>query len=361
MGLARRLPGHFYEATAARILATLGRGAEAGLELERVLPQVLAGDGPRWLGATADLSVVAAHVGNASAAARLYEALSPYAGRLVVWAGANSTWGPVSHYLGVLANQLGSLDAAAAHFDRAITMEERMGALPFLAHSLTGLAATLASRGAPGDLDRASESNRRARWIAEQLGMTVLLERLAPSPDEWSLVRDGDLWLLETGEERTRLPDIRGVQYLRALLAAPGQDISALDLVAGGAGLVASPAGPVLDPVALRAYRRRLAELDGELDSADRAGDPGRAERAAAEREALIVELGRATGTAGRRRQISAESERARVNVTRTVRAAVDSIAAGAPRAAAHLQASLRTGRACRYQPAPGGPVRWRV
>ena len=58
--LARRLPGHFFEATAARILAGLGRITEAGVELERLLPRLLAGSGPRWLGAVADLSVVAA-------------------------------------------------------------------------------------------------------------------------------------------------------------------------------------------------------------------------------------------------------------------------------------------------------------
>ena len=55
------------------------------------------------------------------------------------------------------------------------------------------------------------------------------------------------------------------------------------------------------------------------------------------------------------------EAERARVNVTRTLRAAVERIAADAPRAAAHLDASLHTGRLCRYQPVPGGPARWRV
>jgi len=47
--------------------------------------------------------------------------------------------------------------------------------------------------------------------------------------------------------------------------------------------------------------------------------------------------------------------------VTRTLRAALDRIAAAAPAAGAHLSASVRTGRACRYQPAPGGPVRWRL
>jgi tetratricopeptide (TPR) repeat protein len=160
---ARRQPGHLYEATAARILVTLGRTAEAGAELDRLLPRALAASGPRWLGAMADLSVVAAAVGHADAAARLLGALSPYRGRLVVWGGANSAWGPVSHYLGLLAAAMGKAEDAVRHFEEAIELEEQIGALPYLAHSLDGLATSLTSRAAAGDAERASESRTAPR------------------------------------------------------------------------------------------------------------------------------------------------------------------------------------------------------
>jgi hypothetical protein len=62
---------------------------------------------------------------------------------------------------------------------------------------------------------------------------------------------------------------------------------------------------------------------------------------------------------AGRPRRATADAERARVNVTRTLRATIDRVAAAAPIAGAHLDASIRTGMLCRYQPAPGGPDRW--
>lgn len=141
----------------------------------------------------------------------------------------------------------------------------------------------------------------------------------------------------------------------------PGRDIPALDLAAGGAGLAATGTGPSLDRAAQAAYRRRLTELDAELDAADRAGDDQRAARADAERQALLGELRRASGLGGRPRTASPEAERARVNVTRTLRATIDKIALAAPGCAAHLRASVHTGRACRYQPAPGGPSRWHV
>ena len=358
---ARRQPGHLFEATAARILCSLGREAEAGAELDRLLPRALAGSGPRWLGSIADLAVVAAGVRSTAAAGRLLEALRPYRGRLVVWAGANTAWGPVSHYLGLLAAALGQTEDAIRYFEEAIDLEQQIGALPYLAHSLNGLADALAVGNGGDDAGRPLEYRRRARQIAERLGMTVLLERLVRPADEWTLARDDQDWLLEAGQERARLRDSRGLHYLRALLAAPGQDIRALDLVAGGAGLAGAGMGPVLDAAARDAYRRRVAALTARLDAADRAGDSAAAEHIEAERRALLAELRRAAGLGGRGRVVAPEAERARVNVTRTLRATIERIAPAAPHAAAHLRASICTGGACRYQPGPGGPARWHV
>jgi tetratricopeptide (TPR) repeat protein len=361
LAAARRQPGHLFEAMAARILLLAGRNAEAAAELDRLLSRALSGSGPRWLGALADLAVVAAGVGDTAAAALLYDALTPYRGRLVVWAGASTAWGPVSHYLGLLADALGKTEDAVRHFEEAVELEQRIGALPYLAHSLSGLADALAGRDGAGDAARAAEHRRRARQIAERLGMTVLLEHLVRPADEWTLARDGQDWLLEAGPERARLRDGRGLHYLRALLAAPGRDVRALDLVAGGAGLTGAGMGPMLDAAAREAYRARLATLTAGLDAADRAGDLVAAEQIEAERRALLAELRRATGLGRRDRLVAPEAERARVNVTRTLRAAIERIAPAAPHAAAYLRASIRTGRACRYEPAPGGPARWHV
>jgi hypothetical protein len=191
--------------------------------------------------------------------------------------------------------------------------------------------------------------------------MSALLARIAPPADEWRLTRDGDDWLLSAGTEQVRLRDSRGISYLRALLASPGRDVSALELAGGGASLAAPSSAPAIDDAALQAYRRRLAELDADMDVADRRGDAALAERAEAERQAIVDELRRATGLRGRPRTASPEAERARVNVTRTLRATLERIAEHAPRAGAHLHASIRTGGTCRYQPGSGGPSRWSV
>ena len=341
LGLARRLPGHFYEASAARALAELGRDAEALLEVERLMPAVLGGTGPRWLGAVADLAFVVSRSGDAATAQALFDVLRPYRKRLVVWGGANTIAGPVDDLLGRLADRLGRRDEALSYFDDAIALEQRIGALPWLC-------GTLIARGGVGDL-------ARARSIAERLGLRSL-------PGEgWGLRREGDGWRLQAGAETALLPDIRGVGYLYALLRAPGQEIAALDLVAGGAGVRVPKAEPVLDEAARSAYRGRLAELDAQLAAADRAGDPDAGAAAQSERNVLVAELKRTAGLGARPRTVSDEAERARVNATRALRAVVERLRTPAPLVAAHLDAALHTGRMFRYQPEPGGSPRWHL
>ena len=361
LSVARRLPGHLMEASNAAWLWLIGRNQEAQAEMDRVLPAVLAGSGPRHVGAAALLAYVAALAGDTAAAAQLREALLPYRGRLAVFGGANTCMGPVSCYLGLLATRLGLLDEAVSCLDEAAALAEKAGALPSLALALQAAAAALSLRQARGDQQRASACQARARQIAERLGAPGLLDRLTPTAGQWSLRRDGEDWLLQAGPEHARLQDSRGLHYLRALLAAPGSDIPALDLAAGRPGLVPSDGGPLLDATARSTYRHRIRQLDDELAAADRTGDSIAAEQASRERQALISELQRATGLAGRPRRASPDAERARVNVTRTLRATIDRITLAAPIAGAHLASSIRTGTKCRYQPAPGGPDRWRT
>ena len=361
--LARRLPGHFFEANAARALAESGRGTEAGLELARILPAVLAraGAGPRWLAVVADLAIVAARGDQPAPAQALYEALLPYQGRLVVWGGANTITGPVDDYLGRLAARLGEADRAVRHLNHAAAMEERAGALPWLASTLLARADALSTRADTGDRSLAEDDLARARLIAQRLGMKGILTALAPPSDTWRLTRDGTDWILEAGPETARLRDTRGLRYLRTLLAAPGQEIPALDLVAQGAGLRVPAGPPILDDTARASYRERLESLEEQLDAADRAGAVERATAVHAERATVLAELRRASGLGGRPRVHSGEAERARVNATRALWATVERVESAAPLAGAHLRTSLRTGGFPRYQPAPGGPARWRV
>lgn len=160
--LSRQIPGHFTEATAASWLLLIARADDAQTEMERVLPAVLNGSGPRWLGAAASLAFVAARTGDGSAAERLWHVLSPYRGRLVVLGGANTCMGPVSYFLGLLAARLRRLDEAADCLAEATPISERIGALPGLVLCLDARADVLGLRQAPGDRQQSAAPSGRA-------------------------------------------------------------------------------------------------------------------------------------------------------------------------------------------------------
>jgi hypothetical protein len=66
-------------------------------------------------------------------------------------------------------------------------------------------------------------------------------------------------------------------------------------------------------------------------------------------------------GLDGRDRPTGSGAERARVNVTRSLKRAVAAIAERVPDLGAHLERSLRTGRFCSYSPEPATALTWEV
>ncbi len=66
-------------------------------------------------------------------------------------------------------------------------------------------------------------------------------------------------------------------------------------------------------------------------------------------------------GLGGRDRRAASAAERARLNVTRALRAATAKLALGLPGAGEGLERRIRTGLYCAYEPVPGDEVRWIV
>jgi AAA ATPase-like protein len=309
-------------------------------------------------------------------AARVYQALAPYAGRAAVAAGAVTCSGSTDFYLAGLAALNGDTTAALQHYRAAVSCHRRLGAQPMLARTLHEHALLLQQRGGPGDLAAASAALTEARAIATSCGMTKLLPILdqpgTPPPATLTLTRDDDSWVIGYAGTRTRIPDSLGVRYLDLLVRNPGRELAALELVrltvaAGAVGAVGAvgtrlPAddlhdmsgaddGEVLDQQARDAYRQRLTDLGEELAEAEEWNDTERASRLRAEKDFLVRELAAATGLGGRARRLGSESERARVNVTRAIRSAISRIRHRAPDVAAYLDESVRTGTRCVYSP----------
>jgi tetratricopeptide (TPR) repeat protein len=181
--------------------------------------------------------------------------------------------------------------------------------------------------------------------------------------------REGDYWSVTFEGHTTRVRDRKGMRHLAQLLASPGREYHVLDLVAAQAGnpvsgqedaaaahLAFGDAGAILDPKAKQAYRRRLAEIEDDIDIARAAGDHVREAQADTERGFLVAELSRAVGLGGRDRRAGSASERARAGVTRAIRQAISRIREHHPDLGQHLERSIRTGTYCSYLPTRACP-----
>src|SRR5260221_75165 len=177
--------------------------------------------------------------------------------------------------------------------------------------------------------------------------------------------REGDFWSVVFEDRTTRLRDLKGLQYLARLLADPGKEFHVLELVSAERAespmLLGGDAGELLDAPAKQAYRRRLAEIEEDLEEARTLANSDRAAQAEAEREFLVRELARAVGLAGRDRRAASVSERARASVTKAVREAMARIREHNAPLGEHLERAIRTGTYCAYLPDARLPVNWHL
>ena len=120
-----------------------------------------------------------------------------------------------------------------------------------------------------------------------------------------------------------RLKDAKGLRHLARLLGDPGREFHT-----------------------------------SELEAAEGGNDPIRAAKAQAELAFLVAELARAVGLGGRDRRAAAHAERARLNATRAIRAAMANLARANPLLGRHLVVTVRTGRYCSYTPGSARPDR---
>lgn len=200
----------------------------------------------------------------------------------------------------------------------------------------------------------------------------------AATPVDANVFRcDGDVWTIAYQGREFRVRSARGFVYLAALLGQPGQRIPAIELASLGGdpdtrrvtsgemradGLHPADAGEaadVLDAPARAAYRRRLTELGEEIEAARAFNDGGRAAKLQEEVDFILQELTSAVGLGGRARKAGSPAERARLNVTRAIRSAIERIAAHHRPLARYLSTTIATGATCAYETEFREPVVW--
>jgi tetratricopeptide (TPR) repeat protein len=301
---------------------------EAQVEIE-----IAAGDIERARGAAAELMRIAGRFGSKA-----------------LGAGATLAEARVRHADG---------DAAGAErlFSEAARRWTEVGAPYEAAVSRLGLAEVL-RRG--GGAQQADLEERAARAVLDTIEATPE----QPGTEKNVFRREGDYWCVAFDGRTVRVRDLKGVRYLARLLASPGRELHVLDLVAeegqpGAHPMALGDAGELLDARAKDAYRRRLAEIEEDIQQADVVGDSERVAQAETEREFLVRELARAVGLGGRDRRAGAASERARAGVTRAIRQAIARLAKHHPGLGEHLQRTVRTGTYCAYMPDPRAPADW--
>lgn len=254
-------------------------------------------------------------------AAQLLDDIKPVAGTCGVNGAVVAFAGSHAHTASVLAAVLGDDSASRAFLGDAITTYRRLGA---------------------------------AGWLAE-IGSDPVLP--GPRAGAATMRRSDALWQLAFAGREVSVPHSKGLADIARLLAAPDTDVHVLDLIdavdRSGAG------GDVVDRRSLAAYRQRLADLDDDIDDAERNHDPERRARAASERQAILDELGRVTGTGGQTRAFSNHpAERARKAVSGRIRDAIRKLSAVLPELGDHLERTIVTGTYCRYR---SDGTRWHI
>jgi len=331
-------------------------------------------------------------VGRIEHSRHLYPLLLPLSGRQIQFGNGIGYYDSVAHMLARLAHQLGDWECAETHFGEALRQAQALGAVLRTAHIRFNWAVMLEKNHGSTDT-RVLTLLEAAAATARQFRLAGLLAKIdacsmGPRPDaksgelldrnhgskptppatpltgheERAVFRcEGEFWTLEFGEETARVRDARGLRSIGLLLRHPNQHVHALELASSKNANIFrdSSAGPILDSEARNQYRRRLHELAQELAEAEAHHDPPRAERARRESELITGQLLSALSLGGRSRRAAAEAERARINVTRSIRSAIDRIARHCPGLAHHLNTSIRTGAFCSYVPDPTRRIDW--
>jgi len=331
-------------------------GAESGspddaiAELERYREILASGDDARGLAglvARAEGVVAASRGSWSESEAQFLKAAETFRRLGMVWQEAQTfqSWG---HALLAGANRR----AAVEKLDTAIEIYRRNGADKSRIESVKG------------DLARANGSN----------GASRVPTGTRKAPDAM-FRREGDYWTLSWNGNVVRLKDAKGLHYIAYLLANPGRQVLACELAATGSASGNQPApiepgataanlgdaGALIDAKARGQYRRRATELREDLAEAVRLNDAGRAARIRSEIEFLRDQIASAVGLNGRSRKAASHSERARLMVTKAIKAAIAKVRARDASIGRYLATSIKTGNCCNYDPDSAPPISWQL
>jgi DNA-binding CsgD family transcriptional regulator len=167
-------PGGAWEPGLVAVLAELGLETEARRALARI-----AKDGLEpfreslWLASLVYLAEASAALGDETVGELVYSELTAYAGHNVMVGHLVAYYGAADRFLGMLAACLGDGDAAAVHFEAALALNRRMGAVTWTAHTAYEYGRLLLARGR-AQRAQAEALLGEAAALADRIGMPTL-------------------------------------------------------------------------------------------------------------------------------------------------------------------------------------------
>ncbi len=314
----------------------------------------------------------AASAGDLRRAALLEVRLQKSAQRVLTWGRFGMVCdAPATRILGLLAGVRGAHAEAKALLESALTRARAMNHVALLPRLGLELAQELIRGAAPDEIESAKALLAEVSGGAAALGYSRLrqaaetlahqLSRSASSPPTalplpvaigFSMTREGEFYTVEHEGRIARLKNSMGMRLLELLVTSPGRERHVLELVSSEVPAVdTGDAGELLDRRAIAEYRQRLEDLRETAREAEAFGDLARRSKAEAEIEALSEELARGVGLGGRGRRAGAAAERARINVQRRLRDAIQRIENELPDLGRHLSWAVKTGVFCSYSP----------
>lgn len=205
-------------------------------------------------------------------------------------------------------------------------------------------------------------------YLAE-LATRDVAHRSPASVPQQVLRREGELWTICYAGRWAQLHDVRGLHYIASMLRHAGREFHVLELVAlhndctalSPRAVRGADLGDWLDAKAKASYKQQLVELRAELAKAKAHNDLGQIEELERQIHFFACEISRSVGLFGRSRRMNSPTERARVNVSRAIRAAISRLHLVHARAGEHFDRTIRTGTFCCYRPDPRSAHRWEV
>ena len=185
-------------------------------------------------------------------------------------------------------------------------------------------------------------------------------------------LKQGDYWTLKFGSNQpVRLKDSVGLVYIHYLIQHPGQELLAMMLVQQTRGDAAvgrtatasetkgadlslddfSGTGPSLDNEALQDYRKRIEDLQEDIDEAERNNNSEAATNAREEKQFLESQLSEAFGLGGQPRPVGSPQEKARKAVSKAIHRAIRNIKKENQHLGDHLSNAIYIGAYVSYRP----------